>query len=205
MFTSTQQVLLAHEKLLLTRNIIIPIKRNIVKTFTISKSSSVISVDNISTGQLPRTVIIGFVTNSSFNGALATNPFYFQHFDIYKISLSVNGTPVSNPIEMDFTHKHTALGYNTLLQSLNLTRSYNNHVVSQDMWRNGYTLFGWDLTQDSSSGSMSSECRNISNDGTIRIDARFSQTLTDSVTCVAYLSYDGEFEITKDRQIITRY
>lgn len=199
------QLLLAQEKMLLSRNAIFPIKRNIVKSFTVSPLSTVISIDNISNGQLPRTVLIAFVKNTSYNGEFEQNPFNFEHFDMSSIALHINGSPVNTKIEMNFDHNHTALGYNTLLQSLNLMRSYNNHVVSQEMWRAGYAIFGWDLTPDSSSGSMATACRNIANDGTIRMDATFSEALTSSLTCIAYLSFDSEFEITKDRQIITRY
>ena len=53
-----------------------PIRRVEVKTFTISSGKRSKIEDHLLTGQLPKRVFIGLVTNEAFNGTLETNPFF---------------------------------------------------------------------------------------------------------------------------------
>ena len=62
-------------------NATFPIRRVEVKTFTVSSDTRSKIEDHLLTGQLPKGVFIGLVTNEAFNGTLETNPFLFQHFN----------------------------------------------------------------------------------------------------------------------------
>ena len=66
-----------------------PIRRVEVKTFTISSGTRSKIEDHLLTGQLPKRVFIGLVTNEAFNGTLDTNPFFFQHFNLSKMDVTV--------------------------------------------------------------------------------------------------------------------
>ena len=50
------------------------------KLFTISSGTRSKIEDHLLTGQLPKRVFIGLVTNEAFNGTLETNPFFFPTF-----------------------------------------------------------------------------------------------------------------------------
>ena len=60
-----------------------------VKTFTISSGTRSKIEDHLLTGQLPKGVFIGLVTNEAFNGTLETNPFLFQHFNLSTRNVSM--------------------------------------------------------------------------------------------------------------------
>ena len=71
-----------------------PIRRDEVKTFTISSGTRFKIEDHLLTGQLPKRVFIGLVTNKAFNETLDTNPFFFQHFNLSKMDVTCDGHSV---------------------------------------------------------------------------------------------------------------
>lgn len=74
------QLLMETEKTLLQKPAIYPIKRNIVRNFTIPGDSKSMILDNVSMGVLPQTIIVCLITNSAFNGESGVNPLYFRNF-----------------------------------------------------------------------------------------------------------------------------
>lgn len=109
-------VLLAHSKTLTLTTAKYPITKVEVKNVTIPSGVQGKTLDNIFLGQLPKRVIIGFVTNSAFIGNFKHNPFNFQHFHINFFSLYIDGRQVpSKPIQPDYTAKKQFVhSYHTL-------------------------------------------------------------------------------------------
>ena len=67
----------------------------------------------------------------------------------------------------------------------------------------GYCLFAFDLTPDLSAHNTSHW--SLIRSGTLRIDVRFAQALTETINCVVYAEFDHVLEIDSNRQIITDY
>ena len=55
-----------------------PIRRGVVSTFTIAQGSMSANKDNVITGQLPRRVVVGLVSNSGHNGIVCENLYNFS-------------------------------------------------------------------------------------------------------------------------------
>ena len=84
--------------------------RSVIKTYTVTANKSDLSHYNMISGaQLPDQVILGVVTENSYNGTLATNPYNFKDWDIIEGSLLVNGQHEPQELyKMNKTNKETA-------------------------------------------------------------------------------------------------
>jgi len=72
-------LLLAHARMMSKVTAKYPLTRVEVKTFTIHSSVMGESLDNVIFGQLPKRVIVGFVSNKGFNGDSKLNQFNFNN------------------------------------------------------------------------------------------------------------------------------
>ena len=81
-----------HDRLLSQgKNAKYPVRRGVVSTFTISQNNMSINKDNVLMGQLPRRIVVGLVSNTSFSGVITENPFNFQNFGVNYFALYVGG------------------------------------------------------------------------------------------------------------------
>ncbi|XP_053389426.1 uncharacterized protein F54H12.2-like [Mercenaria mercenaria] len=74
----------------------IPIRRAVVKTFTIPDGQRSKIDDHLFLGQLSKRLVIGMVRNADTNGAPGTNPFDFRHFHLSKLEVSLDGKNLHN-------------------------------------------------------------------------------------------------------------
>ena len=58
-----------------------------LKTFTFPRTEIFLSFDNALLGQLPKRLLLTKIKNNGFAGSLATNPFYFNHFNLNHFTL----------------------------------------------------------------------------------------------------------------------
>ena len=86
------------------------IDRSVIRTYTVTADKFDLSHYNIISGaQLPDQVILGVVTENSYNGSLDTNPYNFKDWDIIEGSLLVNGQHEPQELyKMNKTNKETA-------------------------------------------------------------------------------------------------
>ena len=83
----------------LGKNPSLAIERSLIKTYVVNSGITDLSVYNLIRGsQLPEQIIIGVISQESYNGCINKNPFNFQDFDIREASLIVNG--VNEPAEL---------------------------------------------------------------------------------------------------------
>ncbi len=197
--TINPNILVAHHKTLERTNAKYHYKRCEVKSFTVSKGNS-INLDNIVIGQLPTSLIFLMVDNDAYNGAKAKDPFEFKHNNITSYSLFVNGTPVPNEsIVTNFSDGNQyAQAYASIFSATGILHSTQGNLISTEQFKQNTFLIATDLTPDLSGlDSMSS----LSNQGNIRIEARFDKQLTSTITCLVYLEYDATLEIDKNRNV----
>lgn len=176
-----------------------PIKRVVVKQFTLPYNAARASISGVHTGIMPSRVVLGFLDNAAYNGSLKTNPFNFKHLDIKHLTLKLSskGVPYSGGIEMDFEGNCYHEGYRTLFQNI---RETGNDISYAD-YKSGYTLYAFDLSPDLCSG----EHFNLFKDGSLDLDIEFKTSLEKSITTIFYLEFDNLIEITKQRNIVFDY
>lgn len=189
----------AHQLAILKNNAKYPIKKVDIKFFTRGANRSDISEPNLSTGILPRKVIIGLVRTDAFSGSLHRNPFNFQHFNVSSIALKKKGTSIPfESIDVDYAHNNYKLGYMSLLQATGHLFSNSDNDITLDNYKNGYTLYGFDITPDESFGGNFQ----LLKEGKLSLDVTLVQEVAHSITIIAYFEYDGLIQITHDGTVI---
>ena len=115
----TSTVLNAINQRLNTETAKYPLRRVEVKTFTIARGTQSKIEDHLFHGQMPKRIVLGLVDNAGFNGDPIKNPFNFQHAEVKKLEVSINGeTIMSRPFEPDFGNNMYLRSYLSLYQGL---------------------------------------------------------------------------------------
>lgn len=197
-------VLLAHQKVLATTTAKYPITRAEVKVLTIPTGVQGKTLDNIFLGQIPKRCIIGFVSNSGFNGNLALNPFNFQNYNMNSFSLFVDGHEIpSKTLQPSFSSGLIAAAYHTLFSGTGIHFHNEGNGISRTDYGGGYCLLCFDLTPDLSASSTSHW--NLVRHGSVRIEVRFDSALTSTINCIVYAEFDNIIEINKNRDVSVDY
>ncbi|XP_033210723.1 uncharacterized protein F54H12.2-like [Belonocnema kinseyi] len=134
-----------------------PLTRVNVKTHTIHSGAQSETLDNVTIGQLPERIIIGFVENDAFNGHRSKNSFNFRHFNINHFSLYVDGMQISSkPLQPDFSKGKLYIdAYYTLFSETEIHFMNEGNNIDRLDYANGYCLFAFDLTPDLSGNCQS--------------------------------------------------
>ena len=180
-----------------------PLRRVEVKTFTIPAGTRSKITDHLYQGQMPKRIVVGMVSNAAFNGDATKNPFYFQHFRVNKVDVSINGESLgTRPLEPDFENNLYLKSYLSLYQGLGRLGEDWAPSVTIDNYRRGYTLWCFDLTADQDNDQ--SKLHWIKT-GNLRVELQFAQALAESVNCIVYGEFDNVLEINKQREIAIDY
>lgn len=198
-------ILLSHETVLRQRNAHYPYKRVEVKSYTIPAKNMSLSLDNVVIGQLPNFIVFCMVDNDSYTGKREKNPFNFKHNNISNFYLTVNGVQLPmQPLTFDYSTDAivSTRGYSTLFRGTGIHWFDKGHQITKQFYDNGCFMLAFDLTTDQ---SYSSQCANLLNQGTIRIEGRFAKELPNTLTCLVYSEYDASIEIDKNRNVFTSF
>ncbi|XP_046605037.1 uncharacterized protein F54H12.2-like [Neodiprion virginianus] len=198
-------ILLAHARTLAKGTAKYPVTRVEVKSFTIHAGVQAETLDNVILGQLPKRVIIGFVSNKAFNGDRQRNPFNFQNYSLNFLSLYVNGVQVpSKPLQMSFGRDDLYVdAYHTLFSGTGIHFLNEGNGIGRQQFAKGNCLLAFDLTPD-----LSANCTShwsLIKHGTLRVEVRFDDALKETVNCLVYAEFDNLIEVDAARQVITDF
>ena len=179
-----------------------PLRRGVVSTFTIPRGVHSHNKENVTTGQLPRRIIIGFVTNEAFNGGIKLNPFYFQHFKVEYLAFNTDNQQFpTQPLKPNFTKLETVSEFYQMYSGLGLTNSDGGLNISLAQFMAGYTLYALDLTPDMAEGNHIEPVKY----GNLRMEVKFGGGLQQPINCICYAEYDNMIQIDQARNIITDF
>lgn len=157
--------------------------------------------DNLFHGVLPNRIIFGFVTNAAYTGKFAKNPFHFQHLNIQEVSMTVNGQhfPIP-PLQMDFETGQTAEAFYQMMDSVHSVKSTTPPLISHAMFKNGFTLFSYDMSADQHGSKNHYQISN--QPANIRLYVRFKQgAANENVTLIVYYEVNSQLNINHTRQV----
>lgn len=196
-------VILAQEKALERGVANLPIRRIEVKCFALSAGLQSSTIANAFIGQLPSKLIIGFISNDSFNGKHNKNPFNFQHYDLNYLCILEGARMIpSKPFQPDFTKNIYARSYLSLFTDLNRYHNAQNININYTEFASGYTLFTVDMTPDLASNAAHVS---VTRNGNLAIDMKFATALPETVSLLVYAEYRNSVQIDKARSIYTDY
>ncbi|XP_015789088.1 uncharacterized protein F54H12.2-like [Tetranychus urticae] len=179
--------------------------RNEIKNFTITKGVNMISIENIFNGILPRRIIVGFVDEASFSGDRQANPFEFKNYSINYLALNVDGNSIpSIAYQPDFVKDLYMREFINLYRYTGQDDGIPQLNVDYDKYKHLYCLFAFELGGDGTLGGETGTL-NLLKRGTIRLEIRFSETLTSQVKLVALGQFDNIITVDKERNVQLDY
>ena len=180
-----------------------PINRTDLKTVTLGQGIMQKTIDNLYLGQLPTRTIVALVSSKAYNGDITLNPFNFKNFNLNEVGLFFDSIAVpGHPIKMDFAKNKFSSAYHTLFAGTGIGFSNTGNDITMDDYKNGNTIFVFDLTVD---GSSSASYWSLQKTGTLSIQLRFNAVLEENVTAIIYSEFDNLVEVDSNRNIYTDY
>jgi len=195
-------VFVAHAKALEIGNAKYPIRRVICKTFTIPRGNLDFSQESLFSGQLPTRLIIGCVDNDAYNGSYDKNPFNFKHYNLSQIKVYLDGQNQHiRPLEPNYAVSQTVAAYASLFSGTGKLHRNEGNDISREDYSGGYALYAFDLTPD----LAEDDHFNLSREGSVRLDLKFTTALPNTVNVIAYAEFENVIEIDRNRNVIFDY
>ena len=188
---------------IVSRDIVYPITRVETKDYLSPQGVRNFYLTNISNGTLPKRIILALVLSEAYNGSYTHNPFNFQHFNLSKLELNINGAVYGGkPLEFDFANNKYLSGYWSLITATGKLPSHQGCTVSREEYKGGYSLFAFDLTPTLCG---SDQYIDPQQSGDTNISLTFGVNLPASIIAFVYMEYNSKIIITKTKQVIPAF
>ena len=190
-------IITAHTTLLTGGNqVMYPLNQVESQMFTISAGKLSDRIVIKTNQQLPKRITFAFVDHEAKNGSLTKDPFKFLHCDVKRMSLDVDGRPFPHkPLETNFPDGLCAQAYFNLAMATGRLYGDVSHGITMKQFKNGYTLFMFDLTPDGCHGAGV----HLIKHGSLTLDVTFGTALPNTVSLFAYLERDELIQIDNER------
>ena len=175
-----------------------------MKVFHLPIGQKSFTHDNLFLGQLPKRTILGIVDNRAYNGDISLNPFDFKHCDLNFLSIHLDGQQIPwAPLKPSFSNDTYVRAFFTQFSSGEGINSDTGNTVDRKVFKNGHTLYCFDLTPDlcSSSGHHFSVARR----GNLRVEMGFDKVLPFTGNVIVYNEFESIIEIDSDRKVTHDY
>ena len=196
-------VTLSHAKALERGTAKYPLKRVVVKTFSIPRGNVSVVQDNLFLSQTPNRLVIGLVDSAAFNGESTSNPFNFQTLGLSFLSLYLDGKQVpSKPLQPNFVTGQYVRSFFNLMVSSGLANQDAGSNISREDFAGGFALYSMDLTPSLIDDNQLFE---LVKSGALRMELKFDAPLAQSVTVVVWAEMDSVLEIDRNRTVLTDF
>lgn len=126
-----------------------PVRRVKMVTRHLAANSQTIIENSIFSGQLPRRVAVVMVDAAAFNGTWIKNPFQFENCNVSEIALKYGDEYVPRyPLRCDWHDYKYSFPYMYLYEGCDMANSDRGANISYEDFRQGYTVFLFDLSPD---------------------------------------------------------
>ena len=202
------------ERMLKQTPALYPIRRVECKILTVPQNLPSTRQDNIFSGLIPKTFVVGFVTADAAGGVYNKNPYNFAHFGVTSLSLTANGEEIPfKQLTLKYPKKangeiDTTAGeddaldfdeaYNTLFSGTGKIYSNAGLDIDRDDYPGGFALYAFDLTPDM---CKSSQYFNTVQRGSLSLALTF-QSQKDPLALVCYGDFENVIRIDAERNAI---
>ena len=139
----------AHASLWTKHDVRLPLIRSHIGTHFISAQTTSRVFPTVSSGVLPKQMIVGFVNAAAFEGQQATSPFSFKHFDVNAFSFRINGVQhPSTSYEPNYTTGDYTKVYQDLVDRFGGNMKKDSLPFDYDDFPNNYCLYTLSLSPD---------------------------------------------------------
>ena len=201
------------ERMLKQTPALYPIRRVECKILTIPANLPNVRQDNIFSGIIPNSFVVGLVHVDATTGEYDKNPYNFQHFGVTSVSLTANGQEIpfklltlkypkdpagkidpANDTELDFDE-----AYNTLFSGTGKIYSNTGLDITREDYPGGYALYAFDLTPDM---CKSADYFNTVQRGSLTLALTFGESKDHAIGMVCYGDFENIIRIDSERNAI---
>ena len=189
---------LVKERSLAKRNVIYPVVRSEIRTFSFDGRSLEWSQDNVFLNKVPIKVIIGLMNSTNYNGDLTKYPFAYEKFGVNRVEQRIDGE-VYPYRAMQLSGNTKARDLVVYDQWLEATGAYTHHrpnmLLPGDCGQgNNCNLYMFNnVPGDSEDPSV----RNPKMTGNVSYTIKFRANVGHNVTIVIWSEYENHYEIDK--------
>ena len=176
------------------------IDRSVIKTYTVSAGKKDLSAYNVISGnQLPDQVLVGIVSEKSYDGSIDTNPYQFKDYDISQASLIVNGHHEPQEMyRMNKTDKDTADVWAHFLENTGVQTDDREFGLTKEDYLGGTFLLAWDRTPDKCNRFH----RHTMKGGNMDINLKTRTNLPETATVIIYATYSTDLVIDNNGNVM---
>ena len=201
------------ERMLKQTPALYPIRRVECKILTIPANLPNVRQDNIFSGIIPNSFVVGLVHVDASTGEYNKNPYNFQHFGVTSVSLTANGQEIpfklltlkypkdadgkidpANDTELDFDE-----AYNTLFSGTGKIYSNAGLDITREDYPGGYALYAFDLTPYM---CKSADYFNTVQRGSLTLALTFGESKDHAIGMVCYGDFENIIRIDSERNAI---
>lgn len=193
-------VVYAHSLALQKTNASYFFTRHEVKTSAISQGLVSYTWDNCFLGQKPKQIVFGFTSSAGLAGNYGKNPFSFKPFDIAQVMVFVDGTAIGDNARLSWSDdsENFLSAYDNVFSFNGEWRDDSGIGISRDDFKNGYTLFCYNLEAIYRDRDYLSLMKRAN----LRIQCQFATPLPEPVTMVLMGTFPAYMQIDSARNII---
>ena len=201
------------ERMLKQTPALYPIRRVECKILTIPANLPNVRQDNIFSGIIPNSFVVGLVHVDASTGEYDKNPYNFAHFGVTSVSLTANGQEIpfklltlkypeaangeihpGKDAELDFDE-----AYNTLFSGTGKIYSNAGLDITREEYPGGYALYAFDLTPDM---CKSADYFNTVQRGSLTLALTFGASHDHAIGMVCYGDFENVIRIDAERNAI---
>ena len=201
------------ERMLKQTPALYPIRRVECKILNIPPNLPNVRQDNIFSGIIPNSFVVGLVDVDASTGEYGKNPYNFQHFGVTSVSLTANGQEIpfklltlkypkdadgkidpAKDTELDFDE-----AYNTLFSGTGKIYSNAGLDITREDYPGGYALYAFDLTPDM---CKSADYFNTVPRGSLTLALTFGESKDHTIGIVCYGDFENVIRIDAERNAI---
>jgi len=194
-------VMVAHAETLKKTPALYPYTKSDLRTFNIQPGSFTWSADDIFQGSIPSRVVVGLVSGQAYSGTYDKNPFNFQHFNCNFCGLYANGQSVpGEPFMCNFKNDLYTSAYLSLFTGVGKHRLSEGNFINRSDFSSGYSMYVFDL--DGECQDNGQEFMSLINKGHTRLNLRFEEAPTETITVVVYSHFSSILQIDSSRNVL---
>jgi hypothetical protein len=163
-----------------------PLTQSKIKSHLISAGITSLNIQNLSTGNLPKTIIIGFVDDKAFNGRLNKNPYVFKHFDLNHMNLMVNSEPFhKTPLQPRYSKGNYCREYQLMLDNLGAHHNNAFFTITPKEFEANSNFYVFDFSPDSCNHFHDHQTKQ----GQIDIELGWEKDTPHNIKMIVYCAY----------------
>jgi len=176
-----------------------PLIQSRMKTILLTRGIEANNYGTVLQGILPTSLTICLLSEGSYNGHIASNPFKFAPYGMVYLNVKKNGAPIlSKPLVPSFENDDFCREYNMLFQNIGVHNSNNSIDITPEDFTSNCTFYVYDLSPDKCNNAHIHE----SVTGSVDIEIGFDKALANNIYMLLYATYRTSVMIDKEKNVL---